>query len=83
MELPRQEYWSGLQFPTPGYLPNPGTESQSPVSLALAGGFFTNSATWEEKMALNSSRVISYCFSVRSLLLCSLFVSFFKLCMLY
>ena len=24
MEFPRQEYWIGLPFPTPGYLPNPG-----------------------------------------------------------
>ena len=30
--------WSGLPFPSPGYLPNPGTDSVSP---ALAGGFFT------------------------------------------
>ena len=36
--FPRQEYWSGLPFPSPGDLPNPGTE---PASLALAGGFFT------------------------------------------
>ena len=28
----RQEYWSGLPFPSPGNLPNPGTE---PVSAAL------------------------------------------------
>ena len=34
----RQEYWSGLPFPSPGYLPDPGIE---PVSPALAGGFFT------------------------------------------
>ena len=34
----RQECWSGLPFPSPGDLPNPGTE---PVSPALAGGFFT------------------------------------------
>ena len=34
----RQEYWSGLPFPTPGDLPNPGIEPRSP---ALAGGFFT------------------------------------------
>ena len=34
----RQEYWSGLPFPLPGDLPNPRME---PVSLALAGGFFT------------------------------------------
>jgi len=26
MELPRQEYWSGLPFPSPGDLPNPGVE---------------------------------------------------------
>ena len=37
----RQEYWSGLPFPPPGDLPNPGTEPESPVSPALAGGFFT------------------------------------------
>ena len=32
MGFPRQEYWSGLPFPPPGRLPNPGTESLSPVS---------------------------------------------------
>ena len=32
MELSRQEYWSGLPFPSPGYLPNPGIEPES-VSL--------------------------------------------------
>ena len=45
MELSRQEYWSGLPFPTPGDLPNPGIEPTSLVSPALAGGFFTTSAT--------------------------------------
>ena len=35
MEIPRQEYWSGLPFPTPGYLPDPGIESMSLVSPAL------------------------------------------------
>ena len=34
----RQEYWSGLPFPSPGDLSDPGIE---PVSPALAGGFFT------------------------------------------
>ena len=34
----RQEYWSGLPFPSPGDLPNPRIESASP---ALAGRFFT------------------------------------------
>ena len=38
MEFPRQEYWSGLPFPSPGNLPDPRFK---PVSLALAAGFFT------------------------------------------
>ena len=41
----RQEYWSGLPFSPPGDLPNPGMEPVSPLSLTLAGGFFTTSAT--------------------------------------
>ena len=38
MGFPRQEYWSGLPFPSHGALPDPGLELESP---ALAGGFFT------------------------------------------
>ena len=41
MGFPRQEYWSELPFPSPGYLPNPGIEPKSPVSPTLTGGFFT------------------------------------------
>ena len=37
--FPRQEYWSGVPFLSPGDLPDPGTQ---PASLALADGFFTN-----------------------------------------
>ena len=36
----RQEYWSGLPFPTPGDLPDSGTKPASLASPALAGGFF-------------------------------------------
>ena len=36
-----EEYWSGLPFPHTGDLPDPGVEPASPVSPALAGGFFT------------------------------------------
>ena len=32
MGFPRQVYWSGLPFPPPGYLPNPGTKPMSPAS---------------------------------------------------
>ena len=36
----RQEYWSGLPFPTPGRLPDPGIQPLSPVSPEMAGSFF-------------------------------------------
>ena len=38
MVFPRQEYWSGLPFPSPRDRPNPGIKHASP---ALAGRFFT------------------------------------------
>ena len=43
IDFSKQEYWSGQPFPTPGNLPDPdpGIEPASPVSLALAGIFFT------------------------------------------
>ena len=41
LEFSRQEYWSAMPFPTPEDPPDPGIEPRSPVSLALAGGFFT------------------------------------------
>ena len=34
MGLPRQEYWSGLPFPSPGDLPDPEIESRSPAFQA-------------------------------------------------
>ena len=36
MEFSRQEYWSGLPFPSPGDLPNPGLEPRSPALQADA-----------------------------------------------
>ena len=45
MGFSRQEYWSGLPFSSPRELPNPGIEPMSPMSPALAGGFFTTSGT--------------------------------------
>ena len=47
--ISRQEYWRGLSRPPPGELPNPGIESTSPLSPALASEFFTTSATWKAK----------------------------------
>ena len=41
MEFSRQEYWSGLPFPTAGYLPDSGIKPVSPAFPALTGEFFT------------------------------------------
>ena len=43
----RQEYWSGLPFPSSGDLPDPEIEPSSFTSPALAGSFFPTSATWD------------------------------------
>ena len=45
MEFSRQEYWSGLPFPTPGDLPDPGIKPTFLPSPALAGRFFTTGIT--------------------------------------
>ena len=49
MGFPRQEYWSGVPFSSPGDLPDPGIEPTSLMSPALADGFFTSSAFWEDR----------------------------------
>ena len=47
MGFSRQEYRNELPCPLPGDLPDPGLEPASLKSPALAGSFFTTSATWE------------------------------------
>ena len=51
MVFSRQEYWSGLPFPSPGDFPNPGIE---PASPALAGGFFTIETPGKPHMGIAS-----------------------------
>ena len=49
MDFSRQEYCSGLPFPTPGDLPKAGIE---PVPLTPSvGRFFTTSTAWEAEVA--------------------------------
>ena len=67
MGFSRQEYWSGLPFPSPGDLPYPGIEPGNlpgpwiePGFLtppALAGGFFTTRATWEAQTRVYNKNI--------------------------
>ena len=62
MEFSRQGYWSGLPFPPPGDLPNPGIEPMSLGSPALAGGFFTRSLMYKSLILMNSYYIYFCCF---------------------
>ena len=54
MGFPRQEYWSGLPFPSPGDLPEPGIQTLFSVSPALAGEFFTTAPPRKYKLLMNT-----------------------------
>ena len=60
MEFSRQEYWNGSPWSPPGDLPHPGIEPVSLMSPALAGGFFTTSATWEAPDQITTSLISSF-----------------------
>jgi len=47
MGISIHEYWIGLPCPSPGNLPDPEIVSVALTSPALAGKFFTTSATWK------------------------------------
>ena len=51
MGLSREEYWSGLSYPPPGDLPDPGIKPMSLVSPALAGGFFTTESSGKPQVS--------------------------------
>ena len=66
--LPRQKYWSGLAFPSPGDLSDPGIEARCLRSPALAGGFFTTVTTLKVgKVYLFQSYSPGVCFGIGSL----------------
>ena len=61
MGFSRQEHWSGLPFPSPGDLPDPGIKLVYLISPALTGGFFTTGITWEdrEKIFISQRCIVS------------------------
>ena len=52
MGFPRQEYWRGVPFPTPGELLDPRIQ---PMSPELAGRFFYHSDTWKTRLSTHMS----------------------------
>jgi len=59
MEFSRQEYWSGLPFPSPGDLPDPGIKSGSPALQAdsLPSEPPGKSHTWFQR----ATRLLLFC----------------------
>ena len=58
--LPRQEYWSGLPFPSPGDLPYPGVEAVSPAWQGILYRWATREAP------LYKDRVLNTCYAKKS-----------------
>jgi len=64
----RQEYWTGLPFPSPGHLLDPGIKPVSLVSSALVGRFFTaephgkpelgRNGTWRQLLCVEKTESI-------------------------
>ena len=59
MELSRQEYWSGLPFPPPGYLPDPEIKPVPLASPAMTGGLFTTESPGKPSYSLQEKWVRS------------------------
>ena len=57
--ISQQEYWSGLPFPPPGDLPDPGMELESPATLALVGALFTTESPRKPKLYESESVILS------------------------
>ena len=56
MAFSRQEYWSGLPFPSPGDLPDPRIE---PMSPALAGRIFTTEPPGKPHRLMCTAKIVS------------------------
>ena len=67
MGFARQEYWSGLPFPSPGDLPDPGIKPMPPASPGLASWFLTLWAPREASCncrGIDSIKATEFVFSV-------------------
>ena len=69
MEFYGHGYWGGLPFPTPGDLPDPGTEPMSFVFPALASVFFATTPSWKPIISLIYLNEFSFGFLLNQLCL--------------
>ena len=76
MGFSRQEYWSGLPFPSPGDLHHPGIKSTSLMPPLWQLVFFTTSTTWEAHFS-------RYCTVKLKTILLFVFVFVYYLCEKY
>ena len=60
MEFSRKEYWSGLPFPTPGELSDPGIEPVNPMSPALHGDSLLTEQSRKLKITMIYSNLVNY-----------------------
>ena len=60
MKFSRQEYWSGLSFPSLADLHDPGIELLSLMSPALAGQFFTSRPPARPLVSFNLEQFLSF-----------------------
>ena len=64
MDFSRKEYWSGLPFPSPGDLPDPGTKHMSLASTALGGRFFTTEPPRKPMTHDKKGTCFGFCFGL-------------------
>ena len=65
MEFSRKEYWSGLPFPTPEDLPDPGIEPASPMSPALHADSLLTEPSGKLKITMIYSNLVNYTYVSR------------------
>ena len=78
MGFSRQEYWSGLPFPSPGDLPDPGIK---PRSSALQADALPSEPPGKPKETIKLSSTVAVPFHIPAMLKsshCSIFLSVFR-----
>ena len=73
MEFSRQEHWNGLPFPSPGDLPHPGMEPESPALVCKFFFFFFTTEPPRKLKTIPVIKIMNISFTLKTffLLLCN------------